>query len=92
MTRPSRIAAVAQPETTIPTCSTSHIADAGADMNGPLPAWFVGGLPDSHGADVNELEPTLLEEAGLVGLVKALQHDVEIRAEVCHRPDVARLS
>jgi hypothetical protein len=52
---------------------------------------FVGRAPDGHAADVNELEATLLEDAGLVGRVEALQHHVEVRSG-CHAPGVARLS
>jgi hypothetical protein len=40
--------------------------------------WLVGRTADGHAAEVNELEAALLEHAGLVGLVEALEDDVEL--------------
>jgi len=41
--------------------------DGGADVLGPLPAGFVSGAADGHGAEANEFEFSFFEGADFVG-------------------------
>src|SRR4051794_24548419 len=55
-----------------------RLAKRGADMLGPFPARLISCAADSHPADMDELEASEIELADLVGLLEALEDDVEI--------------
>jgi deferrochelatase/peroxidase EfeB len=56
----------------------ARLADAGADVQRPLPARLVGGAADRQAADVDDLEAALLHLADLVRRVEAFQYDVDV--------------
>ena len=90
---PSSIAAVAQPKSTSPTCSTLQrdAPHGGPDVNGPLPSGLVRGAADGHASDANEFEFSFFERSYLVGLFKTLQNclkhgDSPLASRICGNP------
>src|SRR5260370_27158635 len=54
-------------------------ANAGPDVNGPLPSGLVRGAADGHASDANEFEFSFFERSYLVGLLKALKNYLKHR-------------
>ena len=81
MTRPSSKATVAVPARTIPTCSTpqSFVPTVGATCTDHFQPGSYDARPMVIAADVDDLQPALLERADLVRRLEPLAQDVEPR-------------
>lgn len=77
--RPSSKATVATPEITRPTCSTaqSAVPAVGATWMDHFQPGSLGGAADLDPSQAYDLEAPLLEKARLIGLVEALQENVD---------------
>jgi len=51
-----------------------------ADIGRPAPAWLIGRPTNGHAAKADQLEPTLVELADLVRLVKPFDDHIEIHS------------
>jgi hypothetical protein len=56
---------------------TARRANAGPDVEGPLPTGLIGGATDGHTADANKFKLAFFEDPNFVGFFKTLQNGIK---------------